>query len=166
MWLIQGFDLGFTICAAEGRTFTEANPLGAWALQHGPRGAILFKASLLTFSTAVLWRFRSRLISECLLWIVMAACVGLSLRWHDYYRLAADSAEDVVRVNTEILFPSPPWAHRIVSAAQGGRLANSLLQPQGPEVPNRPANRDAPSSPATGLLWGVTAGSWPGETPR
>ncbi|MBN1490838.1 MAG: hypothetical protein JXA69_13050 [Phycisphaerae bacterium] len=91
VWIIQGFDLGFTVFAYEYGMFQELNPLGAWALQYGPIGAILFKAAMLAFSSVILWCFRKRLLSECLLWLVVFACVGLALRWQNYIEILAEN---------------------------------------------------------------------------
>lgn len=112
VWIVQGFDLGFTIIAHQGGTFAELNPAASWALQRGATGAIIYKGVLVGAASVILWCCRKRALSECLLWLVVAACVGLSLRWRDYFAYFADSSHDVAIVQQDDVSVRSglPWA--------------------------------------------------------
>jgi hypothetical protein len=101
VWIVQGFDLGFTLVAYQSGTFAELNPAGGWLLQRGPVAVIVFKASLVLLASVILWCGRTRLLSECLLWLVAAACVGLALRWHDYFTFFHENEHDIAIVQSD-----------------------------------------------------------------
>jgi len=94
VWIAQVFDLAFTIIAHKQGHFAELNPLGVWALRYGPAGVVAFKVVLLAFGSAVLWLCRRRAAAECMLWLVVAVCFGLSLRWRDYFKIFAECGPD------------------------------------------------------------------------
>lgn len=145
VWIIQGFDLGFTVFAHEYGMFLELNPLGAWALQYGPIGAILFKAAMLAFSSIILWCFRKRLLSECLLWLVVFACVGLALRWQNYIAILAENP-----TNTPLEDPDRCLIPRFAPDADGADSTDEygLLAESEPDEPLPPA---APSGGIEGI---------------
>ena len=88
VWIAQIADLLFTIVAHKQGLLTELNPLGVWALRYGPAGVVAFKIVLLAFGSIILWLYRRRAAAECMLWLVVAVCFGLSLRWRDYFNLS------------------------------------------------------------------------------
>ncbi|MGB9626498.1 MAG: DUF5658 family protein [Phycisphaerae bacterium] len=104
VWIVQGFDLGFTLVAHQSGTFAELNPAGGWLLQRGPVAVIVFKAALVLLASVILWCGRTRLLSECLLWLVAAACVGLALRWRDYFTFFHENAHDIAIVQSDESF--------------------------------------------------------------
>jgi len=101
VWIVQGFDLGFTLVAYQSGTFAELNPAGGWLLQRGPVAVIVFKAALVLLASVILWCGRTRLLSECLLWLVAAACVGLALRWRDYFTFFHENVHDIAIVQSD-----------------------------------------------------------------
>ncbi len=121
VWVVQGFDLGFTLFAHECGTLLELNPAADWALQRGPGTTILFKVSLVLFGSIILWRYRSRAISEGLLWVVALACVGLSLRWQTYFAYFVEHSTTV-----ELVQPNDAWA------AHPAPWFSSVREPQSP----------------------------------
>lgn len=90
VWIVNGFDLGFTLFARQTTWFTELNPAADWALRQGTAVAVLFKVLLVGTASAILWRCRRLALSEGLLWVFALMCVGLSLRWHNYFEFFAD----------------------------------------------------------------------------
>jgi hypothetical protein len=87
-WLVNLFDLGFTLLARQQGLMTELNPLADHFLNRGARAVILYKLVLLTAGSAVLWWQRRRLLSEAALWGYAVLCMGLALHWHTLYHTA------------------------------------------------------------------------------
>jgi hypothetical protein len=81
VWLMNTFDLGFTLHAHNHGLLVEQNPVALAVLPHGPAALVLFKVALVGFSTAVLAYNRRELLVECAVWAAAAAYVGVSLRW-------------------------------------------------------------------------------------
>lgn len=123
VWIVQAFDLGFTLVAHREEAFEELNPAADWALQRGAIGAIVFKVVLVLLGSVILWCCRKRILSECLLWLVFAACVGLSLRWRDYFAYALDSPRDIATVQSDDVSarPGASWMERCARADTGAK---------------------------------------------
>jgi hypothetical protein len=115
VWIMQGFDLGFTVVAHRCESFAELNPVARWALQRGATGAIVYKVTLVLLGSVILWCCRRRVLSECLLWLVVAACVGLSLRWRDYFHYFVEDAQGaaVVQPGDASIPPRIPWVESL-----------------------------------------------------
>ena len=89
IWIVNSFDWGFTVLAMEQRLLFEANPLVARLLMPcGPLALASYKIVLLTFATAIFWRYRRHWLVEGAVWIIALACVILSIYWHELYREA------------------------------------------------------------------------------
>ncbi len=148
IWIVQGFDLGFTLFAHQCGTFAEMNPAAAWLLDRGPIWAVLFKVGLVLLGTVILWRYRTRAVSEGALWLVMGACVGLSLRWRDYFEYFADNAHMVQLIHVDEVSLHRPMPFEVGGYPDGARsrsvddAARPLDRP-----PNRPPQRWTPPGP-------------------
>lgn len=87
-WIINFFDLGFTVLAQQQHLITELNPVAARLLNHGPLVLALYKFGLLGAGSALLWWQRRQRFTEVCLWTYCLVCVMLALRWHAFYRAA------------------------------------------------------------------------------
>jgi len=86
VWLLNGFDLFFTIWASRMGPFQELNPLAAMVLGNGNyTGIILYKAGLVLLATGILWYHRHYSFSETGCWMITFVYAALALRWHRYY---------------------------------------------------------------------------------
>ncbi len=85
IWLLNGFDLVFTIISHEQGLLREANPLASHMLQQGTLSIVLFKTGLVMMGSYPLLRFRTARISELAAYLIFAAYVVLALRWSIYF---------------------------------------------------------------------------------
>lgn len=105
IWIINLFDLGFTLLLYEQRVLIEMNPLAARILPLGAGALAAYKLTLLTFGTGMLWQCRRCGFAEWCAWAYALICVGLSLRWHQIY---LDAQPGWVMANTVAdLLPVP-----------------------------------------------------------
>lgn len=81
IWLLNGFDLAFTILAHRHGLLHEENPIARLMLQNGTVSIVLFKIGLVLIGTYPLLRFRRARITEMGACLVLAAYVFLAIRW-------------------------------------------------------------------------------------
>lgn len=88
VWLMNGFDLLFTILAAQLGSFIELNPVAATFI-NGQNYAALgtYKAALVVIGTCLLWRCRYHRLSELGCWMLFFLYSGLAWRWLRYYQV-------------------------------------------------------------------------------
>jgi hypothetical protein len=101
VWLLNGFDLAFTILAHQHGLLHEENPLARRMLSHGTTSIVLFKIGLVLIGSYPILRFRMRRISELAAVLVLAAYVMLAIRWStcvDLYSAAAGHYFDLAGV--------------------------------------------------------------------
>lgn len=84
LWILNAFDLTFTIMAHELGNFNELNPIARELLEH-PYLVVLFKLALVGFATVVMWTYRHRWLVELSCWAVSLVYIGLSLVWLRYF---------------------------------------------------------------------------------
>lgn len=91
VWLLNGFDLAFTIVAYAHGSFTELNPLAA-SLLGGPWYLIaLYKFVLLVSGTIILWKVARHSVAELASWFLLATYTYVAVRWYVYfYCMTAD----------------------------------------------------------------------------
>lgn len=87
LWLMNAFDLTFTLHAHACGLLVEANPVAHAILPMGPGVLILFKAVLVGFSSWVLLRYRRQILVECVAWLATSAYVIVSFRWMHCYEI-------------------------------------------------------------------------------
>jgi Domain of unknown function (DUF5658) len=106
IWVLNAFDLCFTMIEAHGRHFRELNPL-AEMLLHNPDALVAFKTSLVAIGSTILLTFRSRRIAELSCWFMLATYLYVGLRWWDYYEQLAfiqqDPAVDLTHLATCVI---------------------------------------------------------------
>lgn len=81
IWIMQYFDLSLTLFAQQHGMLGEQNPIARQALRLGVVGAIVYKYTLMTAGSIVLFWYRRLAICECLLWGVFLSFVALSIHW-------------------------------------------------------------------------------------
>ncbi|MGD8453136.1 MAG: DUF5658 family protein [Phycisphaerae bacterium] len=85
VWILNVFDLGFTLHQARTLHFIELNPLAAKLLNHPPLVLFAYKFSLLGLGTAILAWLRRHAIAELGCWLLLASYLYVAVRWHVYY---------------------------------------------------------------------------------
>lgn len=91
IWLLNGFDLTFTILSYEQGLLHEENPLARHMLQYGTASVILFKIGLVLIGSYPLLRFRRARITELGTYVILAAYALLALHWSACYEVYAGS---------------------------------------------------------------------------
>jgi len=84
LWMLNIFDLVFTMLAQKIGHFEELNPL-ARGLLGSPAMLVAFKLTMLSFATCVFFILRRRVLTEVACWCVTALYVALSVVWLRYY---------------------------------------------------------------------------------
>lgn len=86
VWLLNMFDLHFTLTAARMGPFIELNPVAARMLETGDMLALtLYKVSLVAIGSAILWQYRRLKLSELGCWMLVCMYSGVAIRWQNYY---------------------------------------------------------------------------------
>jgi len=89
--LLNAFDLACTVTVHKLGAFQEANPVARYVLQY-PSLVVLFKVSLVGFSSLVLFAYRRRRIVEIACWCVCAVYVALAFIWLQHLQETAQVA--------------------------------------------------------------------------
>ncbi len=97
LWVLNSFDLMFTIIAHNMGTFNEANPIARYLLEH-PYAVTAFKLGTLVFASVVLLSFSHLRLVELSCWTLCGVYVVLSVIWLVYFE----------RNSELILIPKPP----------------------------------------------------------
>ena len=84
IWVLNLFDLTFTVLAGRIGGFEEVNPLARDILHESGR-LLLFKLVTLGLGTAILLLFRRHWVTEAAAWLVCGVYVALSFIWVAYY---------------------------------------------------------------------------------
>ena len=88
VWVLNGFDLLFTILATRIGAFTELNPVAAIVLDSGNYAILAaYKISLVGLGSWILWHYRNVRFSEIGCWMMAMLYGGVALRWHRYYEI-------------------------------------------------------------------------------
>lgn len=85
LWILNAFDLAFTIIAHDLGGFREANPLAAAVLGH-PYRLVAFKLALVAFGSVVLLALRRRPVAELACWLLCGVYMVLGIVWMIYFR--------------------------------------------------------------------------------
>ena len=85
VWLLNGFDLVFTILAYEQGMLHEENPLARQMLQNGIPSIVLFKIGLVLIGSYPLLRFRTARITELGTLVILVAYALLAVHWSECY---------------------------------------------------------------------------------
>lgn len=110
IWLLNAFDLMFTLLSNEQGVLHEENPLARHVLQNGFVSVILFKIGLVLIGSYPLIRFRRARVTELGTYLIFAAYAVLAFRWSTYYHLcsaAAVGGTDFAELNQLIATTTP-----------------------------------------------------------
>lgn len=109
IWLLNGFDLAFTVLSHEQGVLHEDNPVARQLLQNGPASIILFKVGLVLIGSYPLLRFRTVRIAELAATLILISYVLLAIRWsvcYDFYATTVHHTVDLAEI-ANMNSPSP-----------------------------------------------------------
>lgn len=87
-WVINAFDLAFTLLAAGHRHFVELNPIAASVIGNTP-ALIAYKILIVAFGSAILLKYRTRLLTEIGCWGICAVYSVLAGIWWKFYLMSS-----------------------------------------------------------------------------
>lgn len=92
IWILNGFDLAFTVLAHHQGMLSEENPIARVMLGYGTPSVILFKIGLVLIGSYPLLRFRTARITEMGAFVILIAYAALGVHWKECYDLYAFTA--------------------------------------------------------------------------
>jgi len=98
IWLLNGFDLAFTILSHEQGVLHEENPFARHMLQFGTVSIILYKIGMVLVGSYPLLRFRAARITELGTLVILAAYAFLAFRWSVCYELYSFTATNTLNM--------------------------------------------------------------------
>lgn len=87
IWLLNAFDLAFTLLSHEQGLLHEQNPLARRMLDNGTASVVLYKVGLVLIGTYPLIKFRSMRIAELASLVIILTYATLAIRWSTCYDL-------------------------------------------------------------------------------
>lgn len=87
IWILNAFDLLFTIMSYQHGMLYEENPLARHLLSSGPIPVIMFKLTMVIGGSVYLVKYRHHRIVEMAVLTVLLTYASLALRWHDFFQL-------------------------------------------------------------------------------
>ena len=84
LWILNGFDLAFTIMAHRLGDFSEGNPI-ARTMLHQPVRVVIFKVSSVVFASGIFFLFRDRGLVEAGCWGLCLVYAVIGFLWLLYY---------------------------------------------------------------------------------
>jgi len=112
MWVLNLFDLGFTLVEAGRSHFHELNPVAARFLAQPSYVLAAYKAILVGLGSTILLALARRRIAELTAWFLLGVYILVAIRWSLYYKHLNDSPVDpasqlIVRIERP-LWPQSP----------------------------------------------------------
>lgn len=90
VWVLNGFDLGFTMVAHAYGHFTELNPIAAGMLSQPWYLLTAFKFISLSAGSIILLLLSRHKVAELGSWLLLSAYLFVALRWYDYFHRMLD----------------------------------------------------------------------------
>lgn len=87
IWILNAFDLAFTVLSHQQGMLHESNPVAQVVLSLGTPSIVLYKVGLVLIGSYPLLRFRTARISEMAALIVLIVYAMLAVRWSTCYEL-------------------------------------------------------------------------------
>lgn len=103
IWLLNGFDLAFTILAYQQGLLDEQNPVARHVLEQGELPVMLYKVGLVLIGSYPLLRFRTARIAELGAIVVLVTYAFLAFRWSlcvELYSLTASGHMSLAEIET------------------------------------------------------------------
>lgn len=92
IWVLNGFDLAFTVLSHDQGMLHEDNPLARVVLGYGTLSIVLFKIGLVLIGSYPLLRFRTARITEMGAFVILIVYAFLGVQWAECYDLYAFTA--------------------------------------------------------------------------
>lgn len=90
VWVLNIFDLCFTMREARESHFVELNPIAAHLLGQPEHWLITYKCALLLAGSSILLLLRRYSVTELASWFLMAVSVYVGARWYVYFECLVD----------------------------------------------------------------------------
>lgn len=106
IWLLNAFDLVFTLLSHQNGMLDEENPVARYILGYGTSSVILFKIGLVMIGSYPLLRFRRARITELGSIVILVAYAVLALHWSECFELYhitisnADAMRELAQIPT------------------------------------------------------------------
>jgi hypothetical protein len=94
VWVINIFDLGYTLAESLYSGFVEMNPVAARLIGASPVVLVGYKTALLAISSTILLIYRRYRVAELGCWFLLAVYVHVGVCWWLYYEHRLASLED------------------------------------------------------------------------
>jgi hypothetical protein len=108
VWIINVFDLGYTLLEALYSDFIEMNPLAAKLIGASPHVLVGYKTVLSAIGSAILLVCRRHRAAELGCWLLLGAYVCVAVRWWSYYEQRLTVFDDPA-VNVDPLIGCCPF---------------------------------------------------------
>lgn len=90
VWVLNLFDLHYTLLEAPQRHFRELNPVAAQLLCGPPHLLIAYKLLLVAIGSAIMLSLRNHRATELGCWLIFATYAFVGVCWQAYYAHAMD----------------------------------------------------------------------------
>lgn len=87
LWLINAFDVLLTVLAYRQGMLDESNPIARRILLLNPYAILVYKLALVSFATAVLLKYRRRLLAELAATGMLFIYTLVAIQWRLCYEL-------------------------------------------------------------------------------
>jgi hypothetical protein len=94
VWVLNIFDLGYTLLEADRGSLIEMNPVAAPLLTAPSYALVIYKAALVLGSSAILLMLCHHRVVEVGCWLLLASYLYVAGRWIFYYEDLADHVTD------------------------------------------------------------------------
>ena len=94
VWVLNVFDLGYTVLEATRHSFVEMNPVAAPLLAAPTYVLVIYKAALVAASSALLLVLRRHRVVEVGCWFLLAVYSCVAGRWILYYNDLMETIND------------------------------------------------------------------------
>ena len=94
VWVLNVFDLGYTVLEATRHSFVEMNPVAAPLLAAPTYVLVIYKAALVAASSALLLVLRRHRVVEVGCWFLLAVYSCVAARWILYYNDLMETIND------------------------------------------------------------------------
>jgi hypothetical protein len=102
VWVINVFDLGYTLLESLHGDFVERNPVAARLMGTSPAVLVSYKTALLMISSAILLIFRRHRVAELGCWFLLTTYLYVAICWVVYYEHRLTTLQDPT-VNADAL---------------------------------------------------------------
>ncbi|RMF81927.1 MAG: hypothetical protein D6744_06580 [Planctomycetota bacterium] len=94
LWVLNIFDLGFTLLEATRANFIELNPLVGEHVRTNPAFVVAYKITLVAVGSTILLVLRRQRVAELGCWFLFAIYALLLMHWSGYYAYLHDTLSD------------------------------------------------------------------------